>query len=123
VLFTHDATAFGRVGHTVQAAPHAAGSVSDLHVLPAQAWNFVLQVEAHVPSLQATVPFAGFEQSFTVRQPSLHLRDDSSQKRPLLHSSSLVQPALQEFEARSQYDSTGHGHVAGRSTHFPSEQT
>jgi hypothetical protein len=50
----------------------------------------------------------------------LHVRVDVSQKRPALHSSFDVQPTLQLFVARSQYDSVGHGHVFGRALQLPS---
>jgi len=70
-----------------------------------------------------TDPFAGCEQSSAVRQPFLHVRSLTSQKRPLLHSSFEVQPTLHELLERSQYDSVGQGHVFGRSVHIPFEHT
>jgi len=70
-----------------------------------------------------TDPLAGCEQSSAVRQPFLHVRSLTSQKRPLLHSSFEVQPTLHELLERSQYDSVGQGHVLGRSVHIPFEHT
>ena len=97
----HDAVAFVRVGHTVHAAPHAVASVSDLQALP-HAWNLALQDALQTPSPHVTEPFAGCAQSAAVRQPSLHVRVETSQKRPWLHSSFEVQPILQELVERSQ---------------------
>ena len=96
-----EAVALGFAAQAMHAAPHAVGSVSDLQAAP-QAWNFVSQDVTHVPALQVTDPFAGSAQSIAVRQPSLHVRFAVSQKRPLLHWSWLVQPALQVLVARSQ---------------------
>jgi hypothetical protein len=119
VPLSQEAVAFVRVGQLVHVVPQAVGSVSALHAAP-HAWKRASHVALHMPSAQATAPFEGALQSTSVRHPSAQVRVASSQKRPLLHSSSRVQPTLHVFDARSQYDSAGQGHVAGSTGGLPS---
>ena len=53
----HVATPPGGTGHTVQAAPHAVGSVFAGH-LPPHAWNEGLHVAPHTAPAQVAVAFA-----------------------------------------------------------------
>ena len=76
-----EAVAFARVGHAVHAAPHAVTSLSPLQAFP-HAWKLASHDALHVPVSHVTVPFAGFAQSLSVRQPFLQVRVLALQKRP-----------------------------------------